>query len=88
MTLPRDISPKITFAIDMLAEWFYKETGSYLVDVSYHTGGGDVGRLDGPYWEVQECTPPYKSHIFGSFTALRLWMEREVRKRKILFRQF
>ena len=72
---------KITYAISQLATWFGKEVG-YLSLVSFtaDSGGGP------PYpWNLMT---PYICKSFRSFSAMRKWMEREVRRRRVLFRKW
>ena len=71
---------KITFAIDQLAEWFNKEMESKYHSISYNTYGHNRSRF---YLNVGH-------HIFdfGSFSAMRRWMEAEIRRRRILFRRW
>ena len=69
---------KITDAIDRLARWFAKEIGQH-VPVAYMTDGKNYT------WGTEHKEQPL---MFSSFTALRRWMESEVKRRRILFRRF
>lgn len=76
---------KATHFIDECARWFKGATGQDIA-ISY-------------MYDTLGVFKPWKLYIFGlgfpetpgpftSFTALRRWMEAEVRRQKILFRRF
>ena len=84
---------KATDFIDRTARWFGRETG-WLVFIEYHThyklGAGSVTR----FWELR-CWfesdlyfPVPIEERFASFTAMRSWMDAEIRRRRILFRDY
>ena len=70
---------KITFAIDQLAEWFGNEIRGH-VSVSY-----TACTWGSPYWCLDG---EYVCEEFMAFSAMRRWMEAEIRRRRILFRRF
>jgi len=72
---------KITFAIDQLAEWFGKEIGGTVV-VSYWACSSEDPNEYRLYMPYRDCED------FSSFSAMRRWMEGEIKRRRVLFRRF
>ena len=74
---------KSTDFIDRTARWFGGQIG-HDADVCYRAHSWDSS-----YWSLTYSTRYWYFHeTFASFTAMRSWMDAEIRRRRILFRDY
>jgi len=79
---------KLIFVIDMLAGWFASERQVKQVMVSYTAVGGTYSEKPDPWSLYYHSPAPMTVKHFKSFSAMKHWMEQEIKSATVLFKQF